>query len=120
MWRKFVYNNHLLIFRRKQLRNGSTSSENDLWQYIKSSKLGYKFVRQYSLEGYVMDFYCPKCRLCLEIDGEIHDNPDQIKYDVYRDRFIKSYDITVLHIKNIEISQNINEVIKKIKTALPS
>lgn len=67
--------------RRKQLRNNSTPQEKLLWKQLQSKKLGYKFIRQYSVDNYVVDFYCPSKRLAIELDGGIHSKT--IKYDKY-------------------------------------
>ena len=56
--------------RRQKLRNSSTPWERKLWNYLKNSQLdGYKFRRQYGIENYIVDFYCPKLKLVIEIDG---------------------------------------------------
>ena len=120
MWRDFHYNHHSLKNRRQQLRNRATESEQIIWQKLKSNKLGYKFIRQYSITGYVLDFFCPQLRIGIEIDGSIHDNLDQIQYDEFRNKYLKAFDIKIIHIKNSEIFQDLDEAIKKIRAALPS
>lgn len=100
MWGKFVYNNLDLKPRRRQL--------------------GFKFVRQYSVSGYVIDFYAPEIRLAIEVDGEYHLNYNQNIYDKYRTRYLAAADINEIRFKNAEITNNIEEVMNKIKTALPS
>jgi len=59
---------------RKFLRNHPTYTEFLMWKQLKSKRLcGYKFRRQYSVDKYVIDFYCPKLKLAIEVDGISHE-----------------------------------------------
>lgn len=120
MWRKFVYNNLNLKPRRRQLRNRATESEILLWNKLRRKQLGFKFVRQYSVGGYVIDFYASGIRLAIEVDGEYHLNYNQTVYDKYRTRYLAAADISEIRFKNAEITNDIEEVVSKIKAALPS
>ena len=65
-------NKTYLIKYRKNLREKVTPAEAVLWKYIKSEKLeGIKFRRQYSVNNYILDFYCPKFKLAIELDVHI-------------------------------------------------
>ena len=77
MWREFIYNSSNLKPRRRQLRNRATETEVLLWNKLRRRQLGFKFVRQYSVSGYVIDFYAPQIRLAIELDGEYHLNVNQ-------------------------------------------
>ena len=66
---------------RQNLRKSMPKGEIILWNRLKNSKLGYKFRRQFGINKYIVDFYCPKLKLAIEIDGKTHDYPDQIIYD---------------------------------------
>ena len=77
MWRNFIYNSSNLKPRRRQLRNRATETEVLLWNKLRRRQLGFKFVRQYSVSGYVIDFYAPQIRLAIELDGEYHLNVNQ-------------------------------------------
>ncbi|MDD2871934.1 MAG: DUF559 domain-containing protein, partial [Candidatus Gracilibacteria bacterium] len=58
---------------RKELRNNCTESEKYLWNYLKGSKFhGLKFRRQHSIDRYIVDFYCTKYKIAIEIDGNVH------------------------------------------------
>ncbi len=62
--------------RRRELRNNLTPAEAALWNALKGSALkGMKFRRQYSIENYIVDFYCPQEKLIVELDGEVHNDP---------------------------------------------
>jgi very-short-patch-repair endonuclease len=58
---------------RKQLRSSLTAAEALLWRLLQRRQLeGKKFRRQSSIGRYIVDFYCPECRLVIELDGEQH------------------------------------------------
>lgn len=102
--------------RRRQLRQDSTEVEQILWNEIRNRNLGHKFIRQYSIDRYVMDFYCPKARLGIEIEGGIHKT--RKIYDSYRERYINAFWINILKFTNDEVENNLSEVIEKIKLRL--
>lgn len=118
MWKQFHYQNKSLKNRRRQLRSKPTETEIILWDKLRNSQLGAKFIRQYSVDGYVVDFYSPSCRLAIEIDGPIH-LKSKI-YDNYRDRYLHSHDICVMHFLTTEVKSNLNIVLKKILQNIPS
>jgi len=65
------YSPHNLA-RVRHLRSNMTGGEQILWSRLKAKKLGFQFRRQHPLGPYVLDFYCPEARLCVEVDGEQH------------------------------------------------
>ena len=91
-----VYHLTELRARRRDLRQKSTLAEKKLWEKLRNNKLGVKFHRQFSIKGYVVDFYCPKYRLAIELKGSIHNEPKVKKYDDYRKRYLESFWITIL------------------------
>lgn len=94
-----------------------TSAEVRLWIYLKGkSILGYKFRRQYSVEKYILDFYCPALKLAIEVDGAKHLITKKIKLDRERQEKIESLGITFLRFTGPEIYKNIDTVIEKIIT----
>jgi len=57
----------------RQLRNNSTQSEIRLWQYLKGKQMmGYDFHRQKPIDNYIVDFFCNKLKLAIELDGFSH------------------------------------------------
>lgn len=118
MQRKIVFEAPWLKPRRQQLREKSTLAEEVLWRKIRNKKLGIKFIRQYSVEGYVIDFYCPEKRLGIELEGEIHELKDVQLYDNYRFKFIEAYNIKIIRFKNSQVLANINDVVKNIAISL--
>ena len=78
----------------KDLRNNATKAERILWKYLKNSQLeNTKIRRQYSVDQFVIDSYCPEIKLAIEIDGSSHFDKDQIPYDIERENYIKSFGI---------------------------
>lgn len=115
---KVINNISKLFNRRKELRNNGTPQEIILWNQLKSSKIGFKFRRQHSIGGYIVDFYCPSKKLAIEIDGAQHLETDSIQYDKNRTEFLNSLGIKVLRFYNNEIDKSIEGVLLKIKEEL--
>jgi very-short-patch-repair endonuclease len=65
----------------------------------------YKFLRQKPLGGYIVDFYCSKLRLVIEIDGESH--AETVEYDVERTKILEALGLTVVRYTNDEVMLNI-------------
>lgn len=100
---------------RRKLRKNMPAPEIILWQKIRAGQIsGIKFRRQYSIQKYVVDFYCPSRRLAVEIDGESHYTGEAIKYDEARQRTIEANNIKILRFTNKEVMDNIEGVISKI------
>jgi very-short-patch-repair endonuclease len=115
---KFPHNDPLLKHRRKDLRNRSTTEEVLLWCYLKNDQLGVRFRRQFGIGPYITDFYCPKYRLVIELDGSQHYYEKGLEYDKVRDSYLKELDYKILRFSNDEIINSIDGVIMKIKEHL--
>ena len=72
-----------------------------------------KFKRQYVIQGFIVDFYCPKLKLAIEIDGEIHKY--QLKDDVERQKIIESENIKFFRIKSKEVENDLKNVLERLK-----
>lgn len=112
---KFLYQKKIFKDRRKELRNNQTGAEKKLWDFLKQSKLGYKFTRQYSAGPYILDFFCPKLRLAIELDGAHHKEKESMIYDKDREEYLKSIDIKTMRFWNEIIIKNPDMAIKLIK-----
>lgn len=108
------YNRQSQTERRRALRNNATRSEQILWVYLKESQLREKFRRQFGVGPYILDFYCRRIRLAIEIDGDSHFTNDAEQYDKDREIFINSNEIKTLRFTNIEVIENITAVIESI------
>ncbi len=109
-----VHNPKELLDRRKGLRKSSTPEEIILWHELRNNKLGARFRRQHGIGRYILDFYCFKARLIIELDGNLHDK----EYDEVRDEFFTQLGYQTLRIKNKRIIQNLNNVLEGIKHTL--
>ncbi len=105
------------IFERaRQLRKRTTQAEKELWKRLSERKLlGFKFRRQHPAIKYVLDFYCHALKLCIEIDGGIHDDKYQKFYDDDRTKNLKERGIRVIRLSNEEIMRDIERVLKEIQ-----
>ncbi len=115
---KAIHNIKNLLHRRKELRNNSTPQEISLWQRLKNSQTGFKWRRQHSIGGYIVDFYCPAKKLVIEIDGPSHYTKENLEYDEIRTKFFEGLDIKVLRFTNTEVDTETERVVEKITTLL--
>ena len=93
-----------------------TYAEIVLWSYLKDKQLdGHKFRRQHGITRFIADFYCPKFKLALELDGDIHLRPDVKEKDRIKTRTLEQLGILVLRFQNVEVIYNIEIVLDKIR-----
>lgn len=108
-----------LIDQARELRNNQTPAEATLWRYLRHNQLGgFKFRRQHPAYGYILDFYCAKARLGIELDGGVHLNPEQVKMDYERTHDLRERKIEIIRFWNSEVINNINSVLEKIMKAI--
>ena len=100
------------------MRNNQTEAEKILWDYLKNKKLGYKFTRQYSAGPYILDFYCPKLRLAIELDGSHHNEENSVLYDKDREEYLKAVNIKIIRFWNDEVMKDVNKVLDEISRHL--
>ena len=101
---------------RQTLRNNATAPEAILWRILKGKQIeSLKFRRQFGLGPYVLDFYCPEIRLCIELDGGVHKTHEQAQYDEIRSKFINENNIKVLRFENDVVYRNMNAIVEAIK-----
>jgi very-short-patch-repair endonuclease len=118
---KHFYNDHSTEEKRRGLRKNQTDAERKLWGVLRGKQLGgVKFFRQYSAGPYILDFYCPVCRLAVELDGSQHGDDDQKIRDERREKYLKQNDIFVLRFWNDEITDNLDGVVDKIAEEIES
>ena len=110
------YNRRSEKVNRRELRQSSTQAEKILWQHLKNRNLmGLKFRRQYSVDQFVLDFYCPEIKLAIELDGKIHLDKKVKNHDENRDGFIKGFGIKIIRIGNDLILEDIQQVLELIE-----
>lgn len=111
--------NHKLFEFSKVLRKVGTDAEDILWQALRRKQLsGFKFRRQHPLHKYIADFYCHEAKLVIEVDGGIHNNPDNKEYDNNRSYELEQLGIKVLRFTNEEVNDNLEIVLNVIKKHL--
>ena len=94
-----------------------SNAEKLLWEKLRRRQIRNKrFLRQYSVGKYVIDFYCPEIKLAIEADGDTPSSTEEIEYDKNRQSEIENFGIRFLRIKNEEIFGNIDNVVLKIET----
>jgi very-short-patch-repair endonuclease len=99
-----------------RMRISPTEAERVLWKQLKNfRKEGFVFRRQHPIDIFIADFYCHKIKLVVEVDGDIHYNEENIRYDDSRSGEIEKYGIKVIRFNNEKILNNISSVISKIK-----
>lgn len=101
--------------KRRFLRNDMTYCENIMWTNLRRKQLGVRFLRQYSIDQFVLDFYSPEIKLAIELDGSFHNNPDIKIYDAARQKYLEKFYITFLRVTNEELMGNANLVFKRIE-----
>ena len=100
----------------KYLRDNMTDAEKFLWEKLKDNQLkGFKFRRQHPIHIYIVDFYCHKLKLIIEIDGGYHDSKEQNLLDAERSEILKFQELEIIRFTNDEVLGNIEFVMKKIE-----
>lgn len=106
--------NPQILERAKELRKNMTVAEEKLWkEFLKDFK--YRVRRQKQIDNFIVDFYCSKLKLVIEIDGPIHDLEERIEYDEERSNILQHYGLKILRFKNEEVIMDFDSVCTKIK-----
>ncbi len=93
----------------KNLRKNMTPWERKLWyEYLRQYPV--RFQRQKAIGNYIVDFYCAKARLVIELDGGGHYEPEQARKDAIRTADLNSMKLNVIRICNLDIDRNFRGV----------
>jgi len=95
-----------------------TKQEKHLWHDF-LRELPIKFQRQKAIGNYIVDFYCYKAKLVIEIDGSQHFEDAVLKYDNKRTEFLQSLGLNVIRFTNIDIDRNFDQVCENVWNILP-
>ena len=109
-------NKDLLPYAR-QLRKEMTKEERHLW-YDFLRTCPEKFTRQKIVQQYILDFYCDKAKLAVELDGSQHYEAEGIAYDAVRTAALNRLGIRVLRFSNTDVNTNFRGVCEAILQAL--
>jgi len=103
---------------RRKLRNNLTPAEATLWLALKNKQLaGRRFKRQVSIGHYIVDFYCPREKLIIELDGEGHFTEAGYKHDLRRSKYLNSLGLKVIRFENETIFNCHKGVLEEIQEA---
>ena len=110
-------NNKEIVPLAKELRKNMTKEERHLW-YDFLRQYPVRFQRQKVLGKYIVDFYCAKAKIVIELDGSQHYEEDSLRKDAQRTAYLKGYDLTVIRIPNNEVNTNFEGVCQYIDLAV--
>ena len=99
--------------RAKELRREMTPAEKLLWQEVRAKKLGVRFRRQQIIQGFIVDFYCHKAGLVIEVDGDIHDL--QKDEDASREKALSELGLRIVRFRNDDVVRNLSAVVGRIR-----
>ena len=97
----------------QMLRKNATKEENLIWyKFLRLYKP--QFRRQYVIGDYIVDFYCHKAKLVVELDGSQHCEPENMEYDQVRTAYLKSQGLHVLRVSNLDVIRQFGNVCEEI------
>jgi len=98
----------------REFRNNPTRSEDIFWQKIRRRQIcGLKFLRQYVIQGFIVDFYCPKLKLAIEIDGAIHLN--SLEADKERMKILQKTGVIFFRVRVSMIEKDLAKAVSVLK-----
>jgi very-short-patch-repair endonuclease len=111
----FLHNDPILKQRRRDLRRDQTEAERAFWLRVRNKQFyGLRFVRQYSIGPYILDFFCPSLRLAIELDGGQHNERDNKEYDEARTQYLTTLGIEVMRFWNNDVLVDMQSVLSKV------
>ena len=97
----------------RRLRKEMTDSERNLWTRLRRKQImDVRFYRQKPLGPYIVDFYAPKAKIVVEVDGSQHMEEEAEQKDVERDKYLKSQNLSVLRFNNLQVLKEMDSVIE--------
>ena|SRR4030067_765153 len=109
-----LYNTKLKKYS-QELRRNMTDAERLLWSKLRGKQLkGLQIYRQRIISNYIVDFYCPKAHVVIEVDGGQHYTYEGKKEDKIRDDYLRQQGFKVLRFSDKEIFGNLKGVVERI------
>jgi very-short-patch-repair endonuclease len=110
-----------VVDRARNLRREQTPAEVRLWSALRNRQLaGLKFRRQHPYGQFILDLFCVEYQLAVEVDGDIHLDPERASHDAERSEFLAQHGVRVLRFTNEDVEQHLPDVLRKIiETASP-
>ncbi len=113
----FLPYNPDLVERARQLRKNMTPAERKLWnEFLRNFR--YPVLRQRPIDQYIVDFYCARLKLVIEVDGGSHYTEDGQVYDEHRTQVLESYGLRVMRFTNTQVLQSFEAVCQEIESTL--
>jgi very-short-patch-repair endonuclease len=106
------------VKRAKKLRRELTKPELMLWQILRTSPADHKFRKQHPAGPFILDFFCAKANLAIEVDGAVHDTGDHPERDARRDAWLAEHRIDTLRIPAVDVLKDAAEVGNAIVAAI--
>jgi len=114
MHSNYHYNKNLKQFAQELRTQSVSKAEKKIWKSILSKEqLGERFIRQRPIHNFIVDFFCPKLGIIIEIDGNSHLNKGE--YDFYREEKLKSLGYEIIRFSEGEVLNQLDEVTDKIR-----
>jgi very-short-patch-repair endonuclease len=105
----------------RNLRSNMTDAEQLIWSKIRRKQIrDCHFYRQKNIGKYIVDFYCSKGKLIIEVDGGQHYEKEGIKKDRERDDYRQDLGLTVLRFSDLDVLRNIDGVVQRVYEHLKS
>jgi len=112
-----IYYNPKLKQKARELRNNSTLSEILLWNKLKNKQMhGFQFMRQKPIGNYIVDFFCAKLKLIIEIDGISHLGKEN--YDEERQKNLESLGLLIIRFSDLEVKTNMQGVLHTLENSI--
>ncbi|MEM6427820.1 MAG: endonuclease domain-containing protein [Deinococcota bacterium] len=105
--------NRKLVARAKELRRNATPAEKKLWNAC-LKHLDIKVYRQRPIDNFIVDFYIPRAKLVIEVDGASHFTPEGRIYDADRTNVLSGYGLQVMRFTNLDVLNNLEGVSTRI------
>jgi len=101
--------------RAREFRRDMTLTEAILWQELRGNKLGVHFRRQQVIAGFIVDFYCHKAGLVIELDGSVHGGVEQKENDTKRDKVLSEMGLRIVRFMNEDVIMNLPKLLGRIR-----
>ena len=108
-----VLKNNRMLDRAKELRRNMTPQERKLW-YMFLRDYPVKIYKQRIIDSFIVDFYCAKAKLVIELDGSQHYTSQGLAYDRERSEMFQKYHLQVIRFTNLEVDQQFQAVCEMI------
>jgi len=99
-------------------RKEPTPAEDALWQRLRNTALGHRFRRQHAIDRFIVDFVCLSKNLVIELDGGVHDDPQQQGYDAERTGYLNAQGFHVIRFRNEQVLNGMDSVVAEISDHL--